>query len=145
MLQAWPTPYLFARFTRIDAFATLVLGRLNNVGNVCRPAGATRYFPYHHIIFYPQIAIKNRLVQRLQNLTHAFPQRPLCGSGIVHDLRRYIEAHSCPAAEVVLRPTAVSIGSEGNPGGAHGISELLWRVGSPKGSATNVRLTQQAR
>jgi hypothetical protein len=44
-----------ARFTRIDAFAALVLG------NFCRSAGATRYFPYDRIIFYPQIAIKNRL------------------------------------------------------------------------------------
>jgi hypothetical protein len=32
MLQVWPTPYLFAEFTRIDAFVTLVLGRLNSLG-----------------------------------------------------------------------------------------------------------------
>jgi hypothetical protein len=32
MPQAWPTPYLFARFTRIDDFAALVLGRLNSLG-----------------------------------------------------------------------------------------------------------------
>ena len=48
------------------------------------------------------------LAQRLQKLPHAFPQCPLCGSRIVHDLRRRIEAHGGPAAEVVLRPTGVS-------------------------------------
>src|SRR5262249_22306253 len=70
------------------------------------------------------------LAPRPQKLAHAFPQCPLRGARIVHDLRRCIEAHSCPAAEIVLRPTAVSSGGKRNPGRMHGISELLWRVSS---------------
>src|SRR6266498_112670 len=68
----------------------------------------------------------------LQKLTRAFPQRPRCGLRIVHDLRRCIEAHSRHAVEFVSRPTAVSIGGEADPGGVHGVGELLWRIGSQK-------------
>ena len=41
-------------------------------------------------------------------------------------------AHDAVAAEIVGRPTAVSCGGKGHPGGVHGVSELLWRVGSKK-------------
>ena|SRR6185503_10902972 len=73
-----------------------------------------------------------QLAQRLQKLTHAFPYCTLYGSRIVHDLRRRIEAHGCPAAEIVLRPTAVSIGGKGYPCRVHSVGELLRRVGSQK-------------
>ena len=32
--------------------------------------------------------------------------------------------------EIVLRPAGVSFGGEGDPGGVHGVGDLLWRVGS---------------
>jgi hypothetical protein len=56
-------------------------------------------------------------------LTHAFPQCPLCPPGIVHNLRRAIETHGRPAAKLVFRPTAFSVGGERNPGGVHGVRE----------------------
>src|SRR6266508_2994015 len=75
---------------------------------------------------------KSFLASSTPLLPYAFPRHPFCRSRIVHDLRGGIEAHGRPAAEIVLRPRAVSIGGKGHPGGVHGVGERSRRVGTQK-------------
>ncbi len=58
-------------------------------------------------------------------LTQILPQRALGRMRILHQLRCCVEAHGCPALQVVLRPAWIAARSKTHPGGMHRVSNLL--------------------
>ena len=58
-------------------------------------------------------------------LTQILPQRTLGRMRILHQLRCCVEAHGCPALQVLLRPAWIAARSKTYPGRMHGVSNLL--------------------
>jgi hypothetical protein len=115
MLQVWPSPYLFAGFTRIDAFLTLILGRLNSLGSFCRSAGATWDFRCAPTSYFTR-RLLSRINMRSASLQVAtarwedFSQPSYCSFimwQLAHDAGSFIRYDGCVAKTGCLVLTMV--------------------------------------
>src|SRR5947209_6798920 len=65
-----------------------------------------------------------------KSLAQTFPQHTLRRARVIHNLGGCVEAHGCPAREVVPWPAWFSSACKADPGSMHRVGKLLWGIGS---------------